>query len=316
MPPKIKVPTDTNSQQKIALEPRRAKIEAIQNMSQPPRGPRGGDKGEKDKLSELISLVQNLTTRFDGFETELKSWQTTWTTRVQENERAIREDINPGIVEAKRAAKDAIEAANKAQATVRTLGEQLNKLKTEVNTWQDKHDTLQNLKDREYKEKNMRILGLQEAGEREITKKTVFGFLSTIYTDLKLENLEYAYRVGRPNTDGSPRPAIVRFKDKQLRNKVYIAVRRKNLTDIKVTDDLTKADLELRNQALPQMRYAIKHGKKAFFTKGKLKINGKYVKIDPNSVPKEEDDNEVVVEPPTEPQGADSGETGDAPEEK
>lgn len=306
MPPKIKPGSgegskkiDTYFEREQRLEARRAKKEALEAMTSKngvgdktggtpvvAPGVAPGVAGEKGTIEEAFAQFTN---RFVSFETELKKWQgeiKTWQTKSDEKidkiQNEIKDDILPQLATANEWAASASGDAQFAKNEVESLSTRMENLEMAVGNWQRKYESLQNLKDREYKEKNIRVLGMAEE-EGEICKKSVQKLFVKVCPDLKLDKLEFAYRIGKKDSKQTrPRPVIMRFKDKRFRNKVFREIRKKkdDLTDIKITDDLTKLDIELRNLATPQIKAAIDSGLKAFFARGTLKIDGKFTPID------------------------------------
>lgn len=299
MPPKIKPGSgegnkkiDTYFEREQRLDARRAKKEALEAMSSektggtPVEASEPGVASEKDTMEEAFAKFTN---RFGSFETELKKWQgeiKTWQTtsdeKIESIKNEIKDEILPQLNTANEWAASASGEATFASNEVKALSLRMENLEQAVGNWQNKYESLQNLKDREYKESNIRVLGMAEE-EGEICKKSVQKLFGKVCPDLKLDKLEFAYRVGKKDDkETRPRPVIMRFKDKRFRNKMFREIRKKKaeLIDIKITDDLTKPDIELRNLATPQIKAAIDSGLKAFFARGTLKIDGKFTPID------------------------------------
>ena len=93
--------------------------------------------------------------------------------------------------------------------------------------------------------------------------------------------MEIAHPLGKP-IDGKFN-IIARFYARPYRNAVIRAA--KQLGDKvegvdRITEDLTKLDMENKRRAYPQMQAAWEDGQKVQFRKGRLVINGKTVPID------------------------------------
>ncbi len=83
---------------------------------------------------------------------------------------------------------------------------------------------------------------------------------------------------------GVPKGMIVRFYARPYRNLVVHQAKAKlNRVSgdggLKLVEDMTKIDFQLKMKAQPQMQEAFKSGKKARFYRGKLIINGKQVAV-------------------------------------
>ena len=87
--------------------------------------------------------------------------------------------------------------------------------------------------------------------------------------------LENAHRTGR-RQDGKPRHIIAKLYARPFKRNLLRAAKNpqnKNLLNgVRLVEDFTPGDFELRKKALPMMKKAFEKGKKVRFTKGKLFI--------------------------------------------
>ena len=281
------------------VETRRAKIEAAEQRANM------ADQQGKDKANmaagkngagdeNVLQAIEALGTRFETFETEVKGWKTAIDSKITTIESTCNgaaADAGNALTTANEAkaesaaaqstADDAKAEAEAAKTTIDELTTKLTGLETQFSNWKQKQDIVQNKKDRTYKENNIRILGMAEKTS-ENTKKEAFNVFKKVYPNIVLNNLEQAFRVkNKDDDDDRPRSVIVRFKERELRNNVFKEMRKNKakVTGIKITDDMSKADIDLRNKAIPQIKLAIEQGSKAFFYNGKLKIDGVFVPI-------------------------------------
>ena len=75
---------------------------------------------------------------------------------------------------------------------------------------------------------------------------------------------------------------IAKFYSRPYREAVVRRAKaKKEFKDVvKITEDLTKADMDLKRRAFPQMQKAYEEGKRVRFQKGKLIIEGQEVPIE------------------------------------
>ena len=135
-----------------------------------------------------------------------------------------------------------------------------------------------------------------------------------VVPELKLEQIEYAYKIALkprdkdPGTEGAAEESIqaddeapeleapvdatknksgpsyivvVRFTTKQLRNKVFFKSKKHKFTPkLILRNDLIKADYDVWVKAKPQMSIAHDAGKRSRCNDGQLKINGQKIPVD------------------------------------
>ena len=79
--------------------------------------------------------------------------------------------------------------------------------------------------------------------------------------------------------DGKPRHIIAKLHSRPFEMNLLRAAKnpqKKNLLNgVRLAEDFTPGDFELRKKAPPMMKRAFEEGKKVLFTKGKLLIDGR-----------------------------------------
>ena len=119
---------------------------------------------------------------------------------------------------------------------------------------------------------NLRILGMAEE-RKEDTLEVVTNLLKEKFNFQEVE-LERAHRVGKP-TPGRTRQII--FKLLRYTDKIAIHRSAKDAlkgTNLRIVDDLTKADLDRKISLHPIMNQAYNDGKKVRFYDGRLYLDG------------------------------------------
>ena len=95
-------------------------------------------------------------------------------------------------------------------------------------------------------------------------------------------SLENAHLIGR-RQEGKPRHIISKLYSRPFKRSLLRAAdnpQKKNLLNgVRLVEDFTPGDFELRKKALPMMKRAFEEGKKVHFTKDKLLIGGKAVPV-------------------------------------
>ena len=92
--------------------------------------------------------------------------------------------------------------------------------------------------------------------------------------DVEDISIERAHRVGKPRSDGKPRPIIAKFSF--FKDKSYILSKAPNLagTNFGVSSDFPKEVVDIRKSLLPHLRAARKRGCTAKLVYDKLYIDG------------------------------------------
>ena len=128
---------------------------------------------------------------------------------------------------------------------------------------------------------NIRLIGVEEE-EGEDCMTIVLDHFTLLGFEEAHEELENAHRTGR-RQDGKPRHIIAKLYARPFKRNLLRAAKNpqnKNLLNgVRLVEDFTPGDFELRKKALPMMKKAFEEGKKVRFTKGKLLIDGKAVPV-------------------------------------
>ena len=100
--------------------------------------------------------------------------------------------------------------------------------------------------------------------------------------------LDRSHRLGKPKTDGKPRPIIAKFARYNTRSAVFSAKKQLKGTSLLITESLTKRRVTALNEAIE------KYGSKKvwtmngeIYTKDNPKDNVKHVKLRANQAPKD-----------------------------
>ena len=128
---------------------------------------------------------------------------------------------------------------------------------------------------------NIRLIGVEEE-EGEDCMTIVLDHFTLLGFEEAHGELENAHRTGR-RQDGKPRHIIAKLYARPFKRNLLRAAKNpqnKNLLNgVRLVEDFTPGDFELRKKALPMMKKAFEEGKKVRFTKGKLLIDGKAVPV-------------------------------------
>ena len=135
---------------------------------------------------------------------------------------------------------------------------------------------------------NICLIGVEEEEEEEEGEGCMV-IVSDHFTLLGFEEahgeLENAHRTGR-RQEGKPRHIIAKLYSRPFKRSLLRAAnnpQKKNLLNgVRLVEDFTPGDFELRKKALPMIKRAFEEGKKVLqesFTKGKLFIDGKAVPV-------------------------------------
>ena len=139
--------------------------------------------------------------------------------------------------------------------------------------------------ERHSREYNLRLLGVKE--EKKLKLFRAFEQIQKIFPEKSVveikHTIENAHRTGKaiPNRD---RHIIAKLHSRPIRNEILrkakISLNKENQGVIRIIEDLTKTDYELKKKANKQMNEAFKEKKKVRFWRGKLFIDGEVVKIE------------------------------------
>lgn len=279
------------------LPPKRAKkgAQADDNTQQVASMALSADKPDKphtrqraeEEDESVLGVVSMMRKELKDWKSELIVWQKKTDSRIKGVEdklvkhKETIDGLQTSIEHSEKNAKEAIDLAKVTSTATKNLETKVVNLESEIGSWKTRQVLVQNRKERENRELNIRVLGMEEE-DNENCKKATVKLFTEVYGSLKETHIDFAYRVGKKKEEETrPRPLVMRFKERKIRNNVFKEARKNKakLGDIKVTDDLTKLDVLLRNQANPQIKDAIDQGKIAFFTRGRIKISGIFVPI-------------------------------------
>ena len=90
--------------------------------------------------------------------------------------------------------------------------------------------------------------------------------------DVEDISIERAHRVGKPRSDGKPRPIIANFSF--FKDKSYVLSKTLAGTNFGVSSNFPKEIVDIRNSLLPHLRAARKRGCTAKLVCDKLYIDG------------------------------------------
>ena len=125
---------------------------------------------------------------------------------------------------------------------------------------------------------NLNFFSIPEVADESFakTESTLRNFMDK---ELRVEevediSIERAHRVGKPRSDGKPRPIIAKFSF--FKDKSYVLSKAPNLagTNFGVFSDFPKEVVDIRKSLLPHLRAARKRGCKAKLVYDKLYIDG------------------------------------------
>ena len=262
--------------------------------------------GEEPTLASILQEVKTLSSKFDNLGGQFSVLQTTvndWKTSVNievaqiktqtqtcEDNIALYKDTfetATAAIIADATFKDTFETRvtdleeKLSELTTEDVIEMLRKTEENAKKMAEKQDYLENVRERELRKKNIRLNGVAEQNNEkcmELTKATLAKL-----TKLKLDNIQGAYRLGKKADEDNmlPRTILIKFRDVWVRNSIYRDCRKnkQNLRDVFLQDHLTKPDIDQKKRAKSQMEEAQQQGKRHEFVDGKLRIEGKFVKI-------------------------------------
>ena len=125
------------------------------------------------------------------------------------------------------------------------------------------------------------MLGVNE-DEGEDCMTIILNFITSLGFKDAAAEVEKAHRTGKKR-DGNPRPIIAKLYSRSFKRKLLQAAKsaggKEILQGVRIVEDFTPSDFNVRKKALPIMRKAYEDGKKVRFTKGKLFIEGREVSV-------------------------------------
>ncbi len=121
-----------------------------------------------------------------------------------------------------------------------------------------------------------RDLGVEEE-DGEDCLSIVIDYFKTLGFEDAFGELENAHRTGKKRVDEA-RHIIAKLYSRPFKTNLLRAAKSPEkkhvLNGVRIVEDFTPGDFELRKKALPKMKEAFQAGKKVRFTKGKLLIDG------------------------------------------
>jgi len=128
---------------------------------------------------------------------------------------------------------------------------------------------------------NIRLVGVDEE-EGEHCMAIVLDHFTPLGFEEAHGELENAHRTGR-RPDGKSRHIIAKLYGRPFKRNLLRAAKdpqkKRLLNGVRLVEDCTASDFELRKKPLPMMKRAFEEGRKVRFTKGKLLIAGKAVPV-------------------------------------
>ena len=128
---------------------------------------------------------------------------------------------------------------------------------------------------------NIRVLGVNE-DEDEDCMTIILNFITSLGFEDAAVEVENAHRTGKKRDD-KPRPIIEKLYSRPFKRRLLQAAKstdgKEILQGVRIVEDFTPSDFNVRKKALPIMRKAYEDGKKVRFTKGKLFIEGREVSV-------------------------------------
>ena len=180
--------------------------------------------------------------------------------------------------------KDQLEVNKNIEDPMKAVEQNNETLKRKCKQYEDEIDSLE-----QYSRRNCLLLhGVPEAeGE-----KTDLVFCKTVSDKLNVNidpnMLDRSHRLGKPKTEGKPRPIIAKFARYNTRSAVFSAKKQLKGTSLLITESLTKRRVTALNEAIE------KYGSKKvwtmngeIYTKDNPKDNVKHVKLRANQAPKD-----------------------------
>lgn len=148
----------------------------------------------------------------------------------------------------------------------------------------------QNAAERHSRRQNLRLHGVPEEERETLLKKKVTDIChAAAPRDPSMVGnavgpiIDICHRLGpRRREDNRPRPIIIRFHSRELRDHVWNGSKTADIMKarrLRFTEDLTSKDKETRKELWPQVEEARKANKRAYFVGAKAFIDGKEIKL-------------------------------------
>ena len=254
-------------------------------------------------INNLVLMVNNfkseMSKTLDEFQTklfvelnELKGDVKANNEKCNENNRKLRElekslDFTQNQCDSEKTRVTSLERENiKLQAEIHSYQQELQLCEDKLKRLEDYVSSKLIEMERHSREYNLRLLGVKEEKNENclelLTEQIQKIFPEKSVVEIK-HTIENAHRTGKaiPNRD---RHIIAKLHSRPIRNEILrkakISLNKENQGVIRIIEDLTKTDYELKKKANKQMNEAFKEKKKVRFWKGKLFIDGEVVKIE------------------------------------
>lgn len=235
-------------------------------------------------LQELHSMRNDLTSQMRKLSGELSNFQQDTNARLSKIESVMSkldeiDNLNDKQQEIEDEVNRIKDSVNSSKSSVETLECTLDATTKEL---QESNRLLQ--KKIEHLERYSRDFNIRLIGVEEKDAEDCISIVHDYFTLLGFENasaeLENAHRTGK-RRDDKPRHIIAKLYSRPFKRNLLRTAKnpgtKEILNGVRIVEDFTSSDFELRKKALPLMKVAFEDGKKVRFTKGKLLIDGKAV---------------------------------------
>ncbi len=177
--------------------------------------------------------------------------------------------------------------SKRAKERLDEAGNNYKKLAKELEeTKKDMHDRF-NAMERRSREYSVRIKGMAIDRQRSYVQQAAEIFSKNNLVDSSEAEIAKQIEIAHPLKSNQNEHMIVRFHCRPFRQNIVQAAKVKvnRVTGdkgLKIVEDLTRSDFQLKMKAMPQMRRAYEAGKRARFYRGVLIIEGEHVEIEDN----------------------------------
>lgn len=238
-------------------------------------------KGMENKMDlNMKDLKSEFDTRFSAFEQALEQNSK----KVQDLEVGINyankdiEDMKSFKLQAEKETKRQKERLDEAGRKYSLLAKELEETKKGM---LDKFNQIER-RSREY---SVRIKGMAIDSQRPYTHQAAELIAKYKLVDKAESEIMKEIEIAHPLKSNPNEHMIVRFHSRPFRQSIVQAAKLKinRVTGdkgLKVVEDLTRTDHQMKMKAMPQMKRAYEEGKRARFHRGSLIIDGKPVDID------------------------------------
>ena len=175
--------------------------------------------------------------------------------------------ISKAVQDATKSLQEAIsglmDEVNELKEEIISKDHRIDELKSDCSGLEIRLDDLQQYGRRN----NLRIFGVKESSTAS-TDARVLAVVKTMGVDLPVSAIDRFHRLGKPGNNDQTRPIIVKFVSYADRNRVFMAKRQLNGTEVTVREDLTKMRLDILKEAVKA--YSMK---KVWTSDGVIKVN-------------------------------------------